>query len=115
MWALARDSRAKFEAVPWQLPKMDWFSLAVFGQMTVGALSGFEYVAILAGECRGAARTIGQSVVISAPVIAVMFILGTSTVLTFLGGQPINVIGPIPQTFRLAFGSLAPARFAAHF
>ena len=68
--------------------------------MTVGALSGFEYVAIMAGECRSAARTIGQSVVISAPVIAVMFILGTSIVLTFLGGQPINVIGPIPQTFR---------------
>jgi amino acid transporter len=62
-------------------------------------------VAIMAGECRGAARTIGQSVWISAPIIAVMFILGTSTVLAFLGNQPINVIGPIPQTFRMAFGN----------
>src|SRR5476649_33435 len=75
LWALARGSISKFEAVPWQLPKLDWFSLAIFGQMTVGALSGFEYVAILAGECRSAARTIGQSVVLSAPVIALMFIL----------------------------------------
>jgi amino acid transporter len=73
--------------------------------MTVGALSGFEYVAILAGECRSAARTVGQSVVISAPIIALMFILGTSSVLTFVGDQPINVIGPIPQTMRLAFGA----------
>src|SRR5262249_56144329 len=73
-------------------------------QMTVGALSGFEYVAILAGESRNAARTIGRSVVISAPIIALMFILGTSSVLTFLGSQPINVIGPIPQTIRSAFG-----------
>src|SRR5205807_8235126 len=81
------------------------FSLAIFGQMTVGALSGFEYVAILAGECRSAARTIGQSVVISAPIIALMFILGTSSVLTFVGAQPINVIGPIPQTMRIAFGA----------
>jgi amino acid transporter len=72
-------------------------------------------VAILAGECRGAARIIGQSVVISAPVIAVMFILGTSTVLTFIGGQPINVIGPIPQTFRAAFGTAGAAGFAAQF
>jgi amino acid transporter len=112
-WALARGSISKFEAIPWQLPKMDWFSLAVFGQMTVGALSGFEYVAILAGECRSAARTIGQSVILSAPVIALMFILGTSSVLTFLGNQPINVIGPIPQTFRLAFGSTGPAAWAA--
>jgi amino acid transporter len=38
-------------------------------------------------------------------VIALMFILGTSSVLAFVGTQPINVIGPIPQTFRLAFGN----------
>ena len=113
LWALARGSISNFEAVPWQLPRLDWFSLAIFGQMTVGALSGFEYVAILAGECRSAARTIGLSVILSAPVIALMFILGTSSVLTFLGNQPINVIGPIPQTFRLAFGSAGAAAWAA--
>jgi amino acid transporter len=73
--------------------------------MTVGALSGFEYIAIMAGECRNPARTIGRSVAISAPIIALMFILGTSSVLTFVGTQPINVIGPIPQTMRLAFGA----------
>ena len=55
--------------VPWQMPKLNWFGIAIFGQMTVGALSGFEYVAILAGETRSAARTIGQSVMISAPII----------------------------------------------
>ncbi len=85
-------------------PKLNWFGVAIFGQMTVGALSGFEYVAILAGETRSAARSIGQSVVISAPIICMMFILGTSSVLTFLGGQPVNVIGPIPQTLRAAAG-----------
>ena len=115
VWALLRGAITHFEPLPWEWPKADWFSLAIFGQMTVGALSGFEYVAILAGECRGAARTIGQSVAISAPVIAVMFILGTSTVLTFIGGQPINVIGPIPQTFRAAFGPTGAAGFAAQF
>jgi amino acid transporter len=112
-WALARGSLGHFEAVPWEWPKADWFSLAVFGQMCVGALSGFEYVAILAGECRSPARTIGQSVILSAPVIALMFILGTSTVLAFLGNQPINVIGPIPQTFRAAFGTDGSASWAA--
>jgi len=44
-----------------------------------------------------------------------MFILGTSSVLTFVGNQPINVIGPIPQTFRLAFGATGPAAWAASF
>jgi len=115
IWALMRGSIHHYEPIPWQLPRADWFSLAVFGQMTVGALSGFEYVAILAGECKSAARTIGQSVMLSAPVIALMFILGTSSVLTFVGGQPINVIGPIPQTMRLAFGDTGAAGWAAPF
>jgi amino acid transporter len=115
VWALLRGSIHHFELIPWEMPKLNAFSLAVFGQMCVGALSGFEYVAILAGECRSAARTVGQSVVISAPIIALMFILGTSSVLTFVGSQPINVIGPIPQTMRIAMGNTGPAGWAAPF
>ena len=111
-WALARGSGIRYEPIPLALPKADFFTLAVFGQMTVGALSGFEYVAILAGECRSAARTVGQSVMIAAPVIALMFILGTSSVLMFVGSGPINLIGPIPQTMRTAFGE---ASWAAPF
>lgn len=107
VWGLLHHSIHHYQPVPWKMPRPSWFSLAIFGQMTVGALSGFEYVAILAGECRSAARTIGQSVAISAPIIALMFILGTSSVVTFVGHQPINVIGPIPQTMRLAFGAVS--------
>ena len=114
LWTPVRPA-ARYEAIAWAPPRPDWFSLAVFGQMTVGALSGFEYVAILAGECRSAARTIGQSVMISAPVICLMFILGTSSVLAFVGGQPINVIGPIPQTMRAALGSTGVGAWAAPF
>lgn len=115
IWALARGRIAHYEPVPWQVPKLDWFGLAIFGQMCVGALSGFEYVAILAGECKAASRTIGQSVLLSAPVICLMFILGTSSVLTFTAGQPINVIGPIPQTMRAALGATGLASAAAPF
>src|ERR1022692_4119234 len=115
LWALWRGTLHTYQPIPFEWPKLDWFSLAVFGQMTVGGLSGFEYVAIMAGECRSAARTIGQSVVFSAPVICLMFILGTSSVLAFVGNQPINVIGPIPQTYRLAFGSGGGASWVAPF
>ena len=115
VWALLHHSIAHYEPIPWQPPRPSWFGLAIFGQMTVGGLSGFEYVAILAGESRNAARTIGQSVVISAPIIALMFILGTSSVLTFVGAQPINVIGPIPQTMRLALGAASWAAPVAIF
>ncbi len=96
--------RTHYEPLPWQAPHLNLFSVAVFGQMTIGGLSGFEYVAIMAGECRDPARTVGKSVIIAAPVIVLMFILGTSSVLAFVDGQPINLIGPIPQTFRLALG-----------
>jgi amino acid transporter len=113
LWALWRGTLHTYQPIPFEWPKLDWFSLAVFGQMTVGGLSGFEYVAIMAGECRSAARTIGQSVVFSAPVICLMFILGTSSVLAFVGHQPINVIGPIPQTFRLAFGDTGASSWVA--
>ena len=113
IWALLRGTIAYYDPIPWQPPAPSWFSLAVFGQMTVGALSGFEYVAILAGECESPARNVGRSVIISAPVIALMFILGTSSVLTFNGGRPIDLIGPIPQTFRLAFGTTGPAAWLA--
>lgn len=101
----SRHPGTTYTPIPWQTPALNWFSLAVFGQMTIGALSGFEYVAIMAGECKNPARSIGRSVSISAPIIALMFILGTSSVLAFVGKQPINLIGPIPQTFRLAFGA----------
>jgi amino acid transporter len=115
LWAMWRGALHGYQPLPFQLPKADWFSLAIFGQMTVGALSGFEYVAIMAGECRSAARTIGQSVLFSAPAICLMFILGTSSVLAFVGNRPINVIGPIPQTFRLAFGNTGGAAWVAPF
>lgn len=100
----SRHPGTAYTPIPWQTPALSWFSIAVFGQMTIGALSGFEYVAIMAGECRNPARSIGRSVSLSAPIIALMFILGTSSVLAFVGSRPINLIGPIPQTFRLAFG-----------
>ncbi len=113
LWSKLHGQSIPYTPVPWKAPEFSWFSLSVFGQMTIGALSGFEYVAIMAGECRGPARAIGQSVLISAPVIALMFILGTSSVLAFVGDRPINLIGPIPQTFRLAFGSSGPGAFIA--
>ena len=80
------------------MPSVTLLSLNIFGKMALGALSGFEYVAILAGECRDPARTIGQSVLIAAPVIAVMFILGTSSVLALVPQDQIDLVSPIPQT-----------------
>jgi amino acid transporter len=78
-----------------------FYCVNIFTKLSVGALSGFEYVAILAGETRSPARDIGRSVIIASPVIALAFILGTSSVLAFIGDKPIDLIGPVPQTLRL--------------
>ncbi len=104
LWAIYKGSSIHYVAIPWQPPPVSWWSLAVFGQMTIGGLSGFEYVGILAGECKDPVRTIGRSVMVSAPIIMLMFVLGTSSVLAFVGDKPIDLIGPIPQTLRLALG-----------
>ncbi len=79
------------------LPKANLLSVNIFGKLALGALTGFEYVAILAGETRDPGRAIGRSVLIATPVIALMFILGTSAVLAATPAGKIDLIAPIPQ------------------
>lgn len=80
-------------------------SLNLFSKLALGALTGFEYVAILAGEAKSPARNIGRSVVIAAPVIALMFILGTGSVLAFVRPDEVDLIGPIAQVLSRGFGA----------
>jgi len=107
---LVRGELKSYQPLPLALPTMSiFYCLNIFTKLGVGALSGFEYVAILAGETRAPARDIGRSVIIASPVIAVMFILGTSSVLAFIGNSPIDLIGPVPQTLRIGLRSFPVA------
>jgi glutamate:GABA antiporter len=100
--ALMRGDLKAYHPLVLAAPTMSMFyCVNIFTKLSVGALSGFEYVAILAGETRSPARDIGRSVMIASPVIALAFILGTSSVLAFIGDKPIDLIGPVPQTLRL--------------
>ena len=100
--ALMRGDLKAYHPLVLAAPTMSiFYCVNIFTKLSVGALSGFEYVAILAGETRSPARDIGRSVIIASPVIALAFILGTSSVLAFIGDQPIDLIGPVPQTLRL--------------
>ena len=85
-------------------PELFTRSLNIFSKLALGALTGFEYVAILAGECRTPARNIGRSVLIAAPIIALMFILGTASVLAFVRPDEVDLIGPIAQVLSRGFG-----------
>jgi glutamate:GABA antiporter len=103
---LARGDLKSYHPLQLALPTMSiFYCFNIFSKLGAGALSGFEYVAILAGETRSPARDIGRSVLIAAPIIALMFILGTSSVLAYVGDTPIDLIGPVPQTLRLGLHS----------
>lgn len=108
--AVRRGLLASYDPLAASVPSVSLFSLNIFGKMALGALSGFEYVAILAGECRDPARTIGRSVVIAVPVIAAMFIFGTSSVLALVPNAQIDLVSPIPQTLIIGFQGLGVAR-----
>jgi amino acid transporter len=84
-------------------------TLNLLGKMGFGALGGFEYVAIHAGECKDPVRTIGRSVAIAAPVIALMFILGTAAVLALVPQDQIDLIAPVPQVLSVGFAPLGLA------
>jgi len=43
-------------------------------------------------------------VLIAAPIIALMFVLGTSTVIAYVPTNDIDLIGPVPQVLRAGFG-----------
>ena len=87
-----------------ELPAVSLFNLNILGKLGFGALGGFEYVAILAGETHAPARSVRRSVLIAAPVIALMFIFGTSTVVAFVPANDIDLVGPLPQVLRAGFG-----------
>ncbi len=100
-----RGTLTNYHPFSLSLPHIDSHNINVCSKLAVGALSGFEYIAILAGECRAPARNISRSVWISAPIIALMFILGTGSVLAFVTPDKVDLIAPIPQVLSLGFGS----------
>lgn len=85
------------------LPAISLLSLNILGKMSFGAMSGFDSMAIFAGECRDASRTIGRSVMIAAPIIAAMFVLGTSSIVALVPAEKIDLVSPISQA--LAMGT----------
>src|SRR5256714_954245 len=99
----SRGTLSNYHPFSLSFPQISTYNINVCSKLAVGALSGFEYIAILAGECRAPARNISRSVMISAPIIALMFILGTGSVLAFVSPANVDLIAPIPQVLGLGF------------
>jgi len=103
---VANGTLPSFHPLATAAPVVSLMSLNLLGKMGFGALGGFEYVAIHAGECRSPVRTIAGSVAIAAPIIAVMFIFGTSSVLALVPPDRIDLIAPIPQVLSIGFSAV---------
>jgi glutamate:GABA antiporter len=103
---LAHGTLPAYHPLRIEMPILSLMSLNLLGKMGFGALGGFEYVAIHAGECRNPVRAITRSVWLAAPVIAFMFIFGTSSMLAIIPQNQIDLIAPIPQVLSEGFRTL---------
>lgn len=105
-FGLANGSITEYQPLKFEMPVLSVMTLNLLGKMGFGAFGGFEYVAIHAGECRNPARTIARSIAIAAPIIVLMFILGTSSMLAIIPQDQIDLIAPVPQVLSAGFRSL---------
>jgi amino acid transporter len=106
---VATGTLASFHPLQTTTPVISLLSLNLLGKMGFGAFGGFEYVAIHAGECRDPVRSITRATIIGAPIIVLMFVLGTSSVLGLIPIDQIDLIAPIPQLLTVGFGPLGAA------
>jgi amino acid transporter len=87
------------------LPAVTLLSINLFSKVAFNALTGLEQVAVFAGEIRNAGRAIMRSAWIAAPIIVVIYVLMTGSMLTYTRAEKINLASPIPQALAAAFGS----------
>ncbi|MDE2219335.1 MAG: APC family permease [Gammaproteobacteria bacterium] len=90
------------------LPALSLLNLNLLAKMGFGALCGVDAVAIFAGEYRSpdGARLIRRSIWVSAPLIALLMILGTASVLSFTRPDAIDLIAPGIQVLNAGYPRL---------
>src|SRR5206468_10709469 len=89
--ALLAGHLKEYHPLRTNVPPVSLYNLNILGKLGFGALGGFEYVAILAGEPKAPARAARPPVIIAAPIVALMFILGTSAVVAFIPAEQIDL------------------------
>jgi amino acid transporter len=86
------------------LPILTLASLNLFSKIAFNGFTALEQVAVFAGETRNAARSILRSAWIAAPIIALMYILMTGSILTYVPADQVDLVNPIAQVIAAAFG-----------
>lgn len=106
---LWRGTLREYHPLRLVVPPMTLFSLSVFSKMTFGALTGFEYVAVFAGECRSPERHLPRSILLTAPIVALIYVLATSAILAFVPPSAEDVVAPVVQALSRASQGLGVA------
>lgn len=86
-------------------PVFTVLAMNLYFKVAFNALSGLEQVAVFAGETKNAARSVMLSAWIAAPAIVVIYVLMTSSMLTYTPAASIDLAGPIPQVLAAALGT----------
>ena len=107
--SLSTGHLSSYHPLRTSVPAFSLYNLNILGKLGFGALGGFEYMAILAGETKSPTRSITRSVFIAAPVIGLMFVLGTSTVVALIPTDDIDLVGPLPQVLSIGFAPFGVA------
>ena len=92
-----------------QLPMLTLISLNLFSKIAFNGFTALEQVAVFAGETRNAARSILLSAWIAAPLIALIYILMTGSILSYTSAGQVDLVNPIAQVIAAAFGGGDPS------
>ena len=98
----------------------DWSSLNLWASIAF-AFAGLELCAVLGDEVRDPRRTLPRSILISAPLIAFLYIAGTLAVLWLIPAGEVNIVSGFLQAIQVGAGDagialawLAPAAAAMY-
>jgi len=108
---IARGEALAQPALSLAFPAMTLMNVNLFSKMAFNALSGFEQVAIFAGECHTPERNIARSVWIAGPGIALLYVLGTCAMLAYTPREKIDLIAPFAQILGASIQSSSAVAF----
>jgi amino acid transporter len=107
--------RSAVAPVAFTLPALSLLNLNVLGKMGFAAFCGLDGNSVFAGECRdpNVARTIRRSILLSSPIIASIYIVGTACILTFTAPGNLDLISAAMQVLSKGAAAIGIAAFVA--
>ena len=87
------------------VPNLEDFSAINLWATIAFAFAGLELCSVMAGETKDPARTLPRSLFLSAPLIVVLYLVGTASVLILLPPGEVNVVSGFLQAISSGAGS----------